>query len=257
VSLINLDLVYGLNYRLSFDLTVPFAVGSAAVAIESPNQIHTFRAGGLGDMAFQAEYWLSDPAVPSRVQGSVGLGFQAPTGSDRVEGTVGSERGPLDESAQLGTGGWNLLLNAQGTAQIAGPWFAYGSGFYGLSLGEHSDVVNFDALRGIPDTYSGRLGAAYLVPLLEGLVVSFGGRINGVAVKDLIGGGDLYWRRPGYEIYYEPGLTWTRGPNTASLSFPVRAYAHQLDSLLDVSLERKIGADFAPFLFLASYARRF
>ena len=257
MNLINLDVVYGLSHRLSFDLTVPFAVGSAAIAIESPNQIHEFRAAGLGDMALTAEYWLSDPAVPSRVQGSVGLGFQAPTGSDHVEGTVGPQRGPIDESAQLGTGGWNLLLNAQGTAQIDGPLFAYGSGFYGLSLGEHTEVVNFDALRGIPDTYSGRLGAAYLLPVLEGLVVSFGGRINGVAVKDLIGGGDLYWRRPGYEIYYEPGLTWTLGPNMASVSFPIRAYANKLDSLQDVSLSRKFGADFAPFLFVASFARRF
>ena len=109
----------------------------------------------------------------------------------------------------------------------------------------------------MPDVYSGRLGAAYVLPRVEGLVVSLGGRVNGVTVRDLIGGGDLYWRRPGYEIYVEPGVTWTHGSNAATLSVPVRAYVNKLDSLRDVSLDRKIGGSFAPFLLLASYARRF
>ena len=58
-------------------------------------------------------------------------------------------------------------------------------------------------------------------------------------------------------IYAEPGLTWTLGPSMASLSVPIRVYANKLDSLLDRSLDRQIGASFAPYLLLASYARRF
>ena len=126
-----------------------------------------------------------------------------------------------------------------------------------MSLNEHTDVLNTGALRGVPDTYSGRVGPAYLLPVPEGVVVSLGGRINGVTVKDLVGGGDLYWRRPGYVIYVEPGLTWSLGRSMASLSVPVRVYAIKIDSLLDRSLDRKIGASFAPYLLLASYARRF
>jgi hypothetical protein len=91
----------------------------------------------------------------------------------------------------------------------------------------------------------------------EGLVVSLGGRINGVTVNDLIGGADPYWRRPGYVIYGEPGLTWTIGRNMATVSVPLRVYANKLDSPLDDSLNRKIGASFASYLFLASFARRF
>jgi hypothetical protein len=88
---------------------------------------------------------------------------------------------------------------------------------------------------------------------------SLGGRVNGVTVRDLLGGGDLYWRRPGYVVYVEPGLTWTLGPNMASLSVPVRVYANKLDSLLDRSFDppRKVGESFASYLLLASYARRF
>jgi hypothetical protein len=263
VNLINLDVLYGITDRLNLDLTLPFAIGSAVVEQGTPesHRPYQFSASGLGDVALQAEYWLSNPAIPSRVTGSVGLGFKAPTGRDDVEGTVydpgGDVRVPVDESAQLGNGGWELLLRAQGTAQIDGPLFGYASGYYGVSLQEHTDVLNVDALRAVPDTYSGRLGAAYVLPNVEGLVVSAGGRINGVTVRDLVGGGDMYWRRPGYVVYVEPGLTWTLGQNMASLSVPVRVYANKLDSLLDRSLGRKIGASFAPYLLLASYARRF
>jgi hypothetical protein len=249
--------------RLSLDLTVPFSVGSAAVmqGTEQSHRYYRYSASGLGDVTLQAEYWLSNPAIPSRVAGSVGLGVKTPTGLDDVHVTVFSADGdiqaPADEAVQLGTGGWELILRAQGTAQITGPLWAYGSGYYGLSLSEHTDVLNGGVLRGNPDTYSGRLGAAYLLPQLESLVISLGGRVNGVTVRDLVGGGDLYWRRPGYVIYVEPGFTWTLGSNMASLSVPVRIYANKQDSLLDRSLDRTIGASFAPYLLLASYARRF
>jgi hypothetical protein len=248
---------------LSLDLTVPFSIGSAVVEQGSPesHSPYSYSASGLGDVAFQAEYWLSDPKSPGRFTGSVGLGFKAPSGNDNLQATVYSEGGdvqmPIDESAQLGNGGWELILRAQGTAHIGGSLYAYASGYYGMSLQEHTDVMNGDALRGVPDTYSGRLGAASILPRIDGLVFSLGGRINGVTVRDIVGGGDLYWRRPGYVIYAEPGLTWTLGPNVASLSLPVRVYANKLDSLLDRSKERQIGASFAPYLLLASYARRF
>lgn len=193
----------------------------------------------------------------------MGIGLKMPTGSDSVTGTYPTGERPIDETFQPGNGGWEILLRAQGTATIASGLFAYGSGYYGLSLNTHTNVIQYsptgvpDALRGVPDTYSGRLGLAYLLPVSRGFVVSLGGRINGVTVRDLIGGGDLFWRRPGYEIYVEPGLTWTSGPNIASVSVPIRAYQKKLDSLLDKSKSRHIGSDFVPYLFLASYAHRF
>jgi hypothetical protein len=260
VSILALDVLYGLSNRVSLDLTVPYLIGSGGL-VQGDGQFHTYRASGIGDLALQAEYWLSDPTKPSTFSGSVDVGIKAPTGSDDVKGGFYSPTGtvtqPIDEAFQLGNGGWELLLRAQGTARLGGPFFAYASGYYGLSLTAHTDIIQGGAYRGVPDTYSTRLGAAYLLPFLEQVVVSVGGRINGVTVRDVIGGGDLYWRRPGYEIYVEPGLTWTFGRNMASFSFPVRGYQRKLDSLLDRSLHRHIGSDFAPYLVVASFARRF
>jgi hypothetical protein len=266
VSIFDLGVLYGVSNRVSLDLTVPFLSGSVSY-VQADNKVHEAHAGGLGDISLLGEYWLSDPTKPSRVSASLGLGIKAPTGSDTVKGQFYSPTGtvvmPIDEGAQLGNGGWEVLLRAQATAQIVGPFFAYASGYYGLSLTEHTLVHQpgvagtVGSLRGVPDTYSGRLGGAYLLPVLEGLVVSFGGRINGVTVRDLIGGGDLYWRRPGYEVYVEPALTWTLGRNMASLGVPVRVYQNKLDSLLDRSLGRHVGSDFVPYLVVASVARRF
>ena len=260
VHLLNLDLAYALSNRVSLDLTVPYS-SSTGGTVQGDLQFHEYNTSGLGDVSLRGEYRLSDPTKPSRVTGSVGLGVQAPTGSDSEKGEFYSPTGtvvrPIGESLQLGNGGWGILLFAQGSAQIVGPLFAYGFGYYGLSLNERTDVVEQGAFRGVPDTYSVRLGAAYLLPVLQDVVVSVGGRINGVTVRDVVGGGDLHFRRPGYEVYVEPGLTWTLKSNSASVSFPIRAYQNKLDSLLDRSLNRRMGANFAPYLILASYARRF
>ncbi len=258
-------MIYALSNRTSLDLTVPFLSGSGGVhGPAGSSQFYSFSATGFGDIALQAEYWLSNPTKPSRVQGSVNIGIKMPTGSNSRTGTYPTgEELPIDETFQLGSGGWDILLRVQGTALLVGDLFAYGSGYYGVSLTEHSDLYRYvgggipDSQVGVPDTYSGRLGLAYLLPVPKGLAVSVGGRINGVTIRDLIGGGDLYWRRPGYEVYVEPGLSWTSGPNIASVSVPVRVYQMKLDSLLDISKNRHIGSDFAPFLVIASYAYRF
>lgn len=265
VSLLNVDALYGLTDRFSVDLTIPFLTGTAQYLqgpAASPLPYH-FAQSGLGDVSIQAEYWLRDPARSSRFDGSVSLGLKAPTGNYRATAlqyspqSQGDVEQPLDEAVQLGNGGWEILLRAQGTASVGGPFFGYGSAYYGLSLSEHANVLNSGALRGVPDTYSARLGAAYLLRRVAGLVLSAGGRINGVTVRDVIGGGDLYWRRPGYEVYFEPGATWTWGRNMVSASVPLRVHQKKEDSLLDESLHRHVGADFAPYLLVASYARRF
>jgi hypothetical protein len=255
VNIWALDIVHAFSNRFSLDLTLPFLSGSGGFQFEGV--VYDYHAGGLGDLALSGEYWLNDPTRPSRFNGSVSVGLKAPTGSDTVQGVGPSGQAPIDEAFQLGNGGWEMLLRIQGYAPIGGPFAVYGSGYYGLSLTGHTNVNQGGALRGVPDTYSARLGAGYLLPFLEGLVFTAGGRINGVTVKDLIGGGDLYWRRPGYEVYFEPGLSLTLGRNTASVSIPIRIYQNKLNSVYDNSIGAVRGSDFAPFLVVASYGRRF
>lgn len=263
MNLVDLDLLYGFSNRVAANLTLPYvwSSGGAEQGTAASHQFVETSASGIGDIAFGVDYWLTNPKKASNVTGSVGLGFKAPTGSDSRTALNYNRNPPVetavDEAFQLGSGGWYLVVRVQGTARVSGPFLVYGSADYALSLTAHTDVEQGGALRGVPDVYSARLGAASLLPFLRGLVGTLGGRINGITVRDVIGGGDLYFRRPGYEIYVEPGLTWSHGMDTASLTVPVRVYQNKLDSLLDDSLQRHLGADFAPFLVIASYARRF
>ena len=166
VNIFDLDVLYGVSNRVSLDLTVPFLSGWGGF-VQADQQFHEQHAGGVGDVSLQGELWLSDPTKVSRVSGSVGLGIKAPTGSDTVSGKFYSPTGtvvmPIDEAFQLGNGGWETLLRAQGTAQIAGPFFAYGSGYYGLSLTRHTNVMQGGALHGVPDVLGRR---AAIIPFL-------------------------------------------------------------------------------------------
>ena len=263
-NLYNLSFTYGVSDRFSLQLNAPYAASSAKVHQGTPqsHQAHAFYSDGFGDLSLEGEYWLNDPTKPSLLAGSVALGVKSPTGSTSESGMlfspgVGFENRPVDEALQLGDGGWGVLLRGQGSAQLGGPWFAYASGYYLVSLDEYYDVVQGGAFRAVPDVYSGRLGGAYRIPAYESLVVTLGAMMNGVTTKDLIGGGDLYFRRPGYEIYAEPGLVWVFKTHTFSVSYPLRVDQNKKDSLLDESLDRKIGADFAANLVRLSYSRRF
>jgi hypothetical protein len=158
VHLLNLDVAYALSNRVSLDLTLPYS-SSTGGAVQGDLRFHEYSTSGLGDISLRGEFRLSDPTIPSRVTGSVGLGVQAPTGPDNELGDfyspLGTVERSIDESLQLGNGGWGVLLFAHGSAQIVGPLYAYGSGYYGMSLNERTDAVQGGAFRGVPDTYSG------------------------------------------------------------------------------------------------------
>jgi hypothetical protein len=265
INLFNLNISYGVSDRFTVQLNVPYSANTTGVHPQ-PDQLYIYDTEGFGDLSVEGEYWLVDPKKASRLIGSVALGVKSPTGSTDETGAQLSASGevvgsaPVDEALQLGDGGWGVLLRGQGSAQLGkmgGPWFGYGSGYYLVSLNSHYDVLQGGAFRGVPDLYSARLGGGYQLPSYKPIVFLLGGMINGVPVHDLIGGGDLYWRRPGYEIYAEPGVSWTYKTHTFWFSYPLRVDQSKKDSLLDESLNRRIGADFAAHLIKASYSRRF
>ena len=97
-----------------------------------------------------------------------------------------------------------------------------------------------------------------------GLSLSLGGRIDGVPVRDLLGGSDTSFRRPGYAVYVEPtvAVTMMRVPfalrgHTFSLSVPVAVDQNRQASTLDMVSARHGGGDFARFLVFLGYTRRF
>jgi hypothetical protein len=99
------------------------------------------------------------------------------------------------------------------------------------------------------------LGFAFWPTL--GMSANLGARIDGQPVRDLIGGGDAGFRRPGYSVAVDPGLALTLGPNEITLSAPVRVAANRQASVLDRSTGKHGGGDFASSLIFIGYSVRY
>jgi hypothetical protein len=251
---------YGVTKRLSLNLDLPFSYGVADVVT---NRLH-MEAGGLGDIRLVGNAWLLDP--PKHVDGNValGLGFKAPSGDSNYKNDVYIKgvyvERPVDPALQPGDGGWGIVLQLQAFQKLIGNFYFYTTGFYLINPTRLSDTTfttDPTVQLSVPDQYQGRLGFSYTIWPKQGLFLSLGGRIDGIPVRDLIGGGDPGFRRPGYEIYIEPAISWVWGKNTFYLSGPVGVDFNREPSIRDLETNTKGGGGLADFLIIASYSHRF
>ena len=81
--------------------------------------------------------------------------------------------------------------------------------------------------------------------------------MEGVPVEDLIGDSDGF-RRPGYALSVEPGLSYTKGPHAFSLSAPVAVQRNRQRSVPDRAVPGRIGdAAFADYIVMLGYWKKF
>jgi len=206
-----------------------------------------------------------DPGTHRRGNIAFGLGVKAPTGNNHVMSlSYSANNAPVpfeaNQAVQPGDGGWGIILETQAFRQLFERGFGYLSGSYLFSTRTQTDVPiapGSAQFWSVPDTYSGRLGLAYTLWPDEGLSVSLGGRIDGLPVRDVFGGGDNAVRRPGYVIYLDPGFALTRGRDNLTLSVPLRLRANRQQSVLEQQNNQHNGGGFAKFLIFAGYSRRF
>jgi hypothetical protein len=83
-----------------------------------------------------------------------------------------------------------------------------------------------------------------------------GGRVEGVPADDVIGG-SIGFRRPGYAVSIEPGLTYVHGRSAFSLGVPVAVYRNRTRSVADRASGGHGDAAFADYIFLAGFSRLF
>ena len=248
------DVAYAFNDQFRLRLAVPFSTGqlvtySAAGARSEQN------ATGIGDVSLMAEGWVLKPRTHERGNIAFGLGFKAPTGSH----TIKTNGAVADQTVQPGDGGWGILLESQGFHQITERSNAYAYGFYMVSPKAESDVKwRNGKYWSVPDVYSARLGASYDVLPDWGLALSLGGRLDGIPVHDLLGGGDESTvKRTSQIVYADPGLSLARGKGTFTLSVPYRLWVNRQKSELEQSSGEVNGGGFAKVLVFAGYTHRF
>jgi hypothetical protein len=264
---------YAITDRVEVAIGIPFTSGSESREMDDGLR-HAVSATGLGDVAVVSSAWLFDPIAHGNGNVRVGLGVKAPTGNNHVSDNfftaTSVERRAVDPAIQPGDGGWGGIVQIEGFQAIRPRLSAYAAGSYLTNPGLHSDALVYQPvtaathLVSMADEYSAHAGLSYYAWKGGGLSFSLGGRIDGVPVRDFLGGSDTSFRRPGYVIYAEPtlSLTMTRGPfalrgHTFSLGVPFAVDQNRKASTLDVTNGRHGGGDFARFLIFLGYTRRF
>lgn len=246
-------------------LSVPFSHGTHS-RFYADGARHQVSAGGLGDINLIASYWMIDPGRQARGNVELGVGIKAQTGRNDVTDDYfvpgGKGMFTVDQSIQLGDGGWGFILQGRAFRELFRNGYGYASGSYLISPRNQTGVVQapagrFSAVRvSVPDVYNVRAGLSYTAWPSRGISVSLGGRIDGIPLEDLVGESDGF-RRPATIGYVEPAISLVRGKDAYSISVPIRLYANLRPSMIDRQIGFAGGGDLADAPIFLSYQHRF
>jgi hypothetical protein len=222
----NADLALSYNVNKWWTLTIDLPVNSntrSSLYEHGGKTRHSTHSFGLGDMRIAAYRWLLDPAKMPKGNIQVGLGIKFATGDYKVQdffytSDTTKALGPVDQSIQLGDGGTGLTTEINGYYNFSKHLSGYGNFYYLLNPREQngvsssrqsapsaSSVLYGSSTMSVPDQYMVRAGINYSS---KRVTASLGLRDECLPSKDLVGG-SAGFRRPGYVISIEPGISYT------------------------------------------------
>ncbi|SIS93496.1 protein involved in meta-pathway of phenol degradation [Belliella pelovolcani] len=244
---LDLNLSYAITDRAYLIASIPYAYNERSSLYEhGRNSRHMTYSKGIADMRVGAGYWLLSGEKAKNGNTAVGLGLKLPTGDYNAQGTFynvgpgGSpEIRPVDQSIQLGDGGWGFIVDAQGIWNLPKSFFLYYDGFYMFNPRNTNGTQTnraraSEAIMSVPDQFAFRTGLFKPISFVHGMGLSLGGRVEGVPVRDLIGESDGF-RRPGYIVSVEPGVSYMLGNFTTTLTVPVALIRNRTRSLTDIA----------------------
>ena len=278
---------YSVTGRLSVSVNLPFSYndrssmyehyGNSATGNPGRNRFET-KSVGLGDTRFTANYWILDPLKHPKANVMLGLGIKLPTGNSNVKDVVHRRKAdgsdytlekPVDQSIQLGDGAIGYNFEVQGYKLLGTKSLLYYNGFYLLSPQNVNETEQFASDRkitdlmiryhSVADQFAARVGVAYDVIPSKGFQVMLGTRIEGIPSSDLVGGSDGF-RRPGYIISIEPGISYSKSKNMFSLTMPLALVRNRIKSAYDLKDPaglRQGDAAFADYFISATVSHRF
>ncbi len=252
----DLNVNYTISSRYSVSLTVPYVNHDRSQTLKKNGVVfqryHT-QSSGLADISVVGNAWVFEPTSATKGNIQLGFGFSLPTGKDDVRDTfqtynatldqvLGVEK-TVDQSIQPGIGSYGIILSASGYRQLGAGFTGYANAVYTITPKETNGVPTFrssvyESVMSVADTYLGRTGVEYAFGGASGVSLSLGLRVEGVAVYDLIGGSKGF-RRPGYSVAIEPGISINRPKWSMRFYVP---YAIQRDRLQSVPDKQRSAA---------------
>jgi len=264
VNLFDVNVNYQLTPRWSLIADVPTMTASRAKQSDPLNNV--YRSGGIGDVTVGAQAWVWRPPTESHGNVAFSWALKLPTGINDAQGVKKLSDGtsaiqPFDESIQPGDGTWGFGLATQAYRQTYFHTIGYFTGSWLFSPQDTTGVKTFRSAPGedvisATDQYLWRGGVSHYVPKIREAALSFGGRMEGVPVRDAFGSSNGF-RRPGYVISIEPGLTYARGRNMINVSAPWAMERNRKKSTTDIANNTHGDAAFADYTVIASYTRTF
>ncbi|MBO9572926.1 MAG: hypothetical protein J7497_12090 [Chitinophagaceae bacterium] len=251
---LNLTLLRQFNIRWSVGIDVPLVFNTRSSLYEhggnnaGPSARHSTKASGLSDIRVTAYRWLLDPKKSMKGNIQAGLGVKFPTGKYNVEdvfhkgGEVGDVTGPVDQSIQPGDGGLGVTAEINAFYGITHHIGLYGNFYYlvnprvenGVSTARggtpsQAAIDYKSATMSVPDQYMARAGGNFT---FGDFLASAGMRFECIPSSDLIGG-DEGFRRPGYVLSVEPGVSYKFKKFVAFATVPVAVQRNRTQSNSD------------------------
>ena len=264
---------YAITKKLLLNTVIPFSYHTRSSMYEHggnpPNGLgerNTTSSKGLGDIRIGLNYSIYS-SHNHFVAG--GIGIKLPTGNYNYMDTFYNQ-GPnkdqdiltvVDQSIQLGDGGTGVYLEFLSIHNLIKN-LSFQTNLYYLSNFQETNGVltrNGNMEFSCPDQYAARLGLNYMYKK-----VSFygGARLEGVNAFDLIGGSEGY-RRPGYAISIEPGISINQNSFTFLFTMPWAIYRNRIQSFDDIKITEDSGvykhgdAAFADYLINLGISYKF
>ena len=254
-NIMDLDLTRNFNQYWSLSVGIPYLINSRSSLYEhGGKERHSSFSHGFGDMHIIANRWLFNSHTATKGNIQVGLGVKLPTGNDDYKSyfyNVTPNIRPVDQSIQLGDGGFGIIAQVNGFLNFSSGFSAYTNLYYMSNprntngtrtyLETLSPTLSNATVMSVPDQYTARLGLNYtLGGSLKALTISAGGRIEGVPAYDLIGKSEE-WRRPGYVVSAEPSLTYSLKRFNFFANVPIAVYRRRIQSYTDKQNTIKTG----------------
>jgi hypothetical protein len=249
---VDLNLSYALTDRIQFNVSLPYVNNERSQVLrQATPKKDTFRysvyAQGLGDVRMSVNYWIFDPKKALRGNLMVGLGVKLNTGShdiyDDAPQTDGTTKSVLmDQAIQPGDGGVGFSLELQGFKQLYKNVYGFANGYYLFNPKESNGTFKSAAKVGLegyniyasPDQYFARAGVLTSFNKIKNLSFSLAGRLEGIPAYDAIGG-QVAYRRPGYVVAIEPGVTYRTGGHSFNLFVPRNIVRNRIQSAADIA----------------------
>jgi hypothetical protein len=259
---IDLNVSYGLTDRIQLNLTLPYVSNERSQVLRTTTTPRdTFRysvfAKGLADIRISANYWIFDPKVKTTGNLMVGLGIKTNSGSHTVKDDAPQADGStanvmMDQALQPGDGGIGLSLEVQGFRQVYKRIYGFANGYYLFNPRESNGSFKSDptvvrdedgnvlgTLTGYnvyasPDQYFARAGFMGSLLKSQSLILSVAGRFEGIPAYDAFGGQTAY-RRPGYVIAVEYGVSYRSGKHSFGFFIPFNFVRNRIQSAADIA----------------------